>query len=75
MLAQLKAEKDTVDSLVIPVGIANSLFEEAQRLQETVDNLERKLDVHAPEAKSLEEVESDLQVLEKNRSIKLSSFS
>lgn len=69
VLAQIKAERDPVDTLVQPVETADKLFQEMQALQKQVNELESKLDVQAQGTKSLEEVISELKILEKRRSV------
>lgn len=69
VLAQIKAEKDSVDALIQPVETADRLFQEMQALQKQVNELESKLDVQAQGAKSLEEIISELKILEKKRSV------
>ncbi|XP_042050777.1 DNA repair protein RAD50-like isoform X2 [Salvia splendens] len=69
VLAQIKAEKDSVDALIQPVGTVDRLFQEMQALQKQVNELESKLDIQAQgqDAKSLEEIISELKSLEKER--------
>lgn len=67
VLAQIKVEKDAVDALIQPVETADRLFQEIQALQKQVNELESKLDVQAQGAKSLEEIISELQILERKR--------
>ena len=71
VLAQIKAEKDSVDALIQPVGTVDRLFQEMQALQKQVNELESKLDIQAQgqDAKSLEEIISELKSLEKERSV------
>lgn len=69
VLAQIKAEKDSVDTLIQPVETADRLFQDIQTLQRQVGELESKLDVQAQGAKSLEEIVSELKILERTRSI------
>lgn len=68
VLAQIKSEKDSVDTLIQPVETADRLFQELQALQNQVGDLESKLDVSVQGAKSLEEIVSELKILENNRS-------
>ncbi|XP_073299682.1 DNA repair protein RAD50-like [Primulina huaijiensis] len=68
VLAQIKAEKDSVDTLIQPVETADRLFQELQALENQVEDLESKLDVSVQGAKSLEEIVSELKILENNRS-------
>lgn len=67
MLAQIKAEKDSVDALIQPVETADRLFQELQALQKQVNELESKLDFQDQDAKSREEISSDLKILERRR--------
>ncbi|KAL0382808.1 UNVERIFIED_CONTAM: DNA repair protein [Sesamum calycinum] len=60
VLAQIKAEKDSVDALIPPVETADRLFQEIQALQRQVGALECKLDVQGQGAKSLEDIQSTL---------------
>ncbi|PIN18897.1 DNA repair protein RAD50, ABC-type ATPase/SMC superfamily [Handroanthus impetiginosus] len=68
VLAQVKAEKDSVDALIQPVETADRLYQEIQALQRQVGELEGKLDVQLQGARSLEEIQSELKMLERNRS-------
>ncbi|KAK6161690.1 hypothetical protein DH2020_005071 [Rehmannia glutinosa] len=68
VLAQVKAEKDSVDALIQPVETADRLFQEMQVLQRQVGELESKLDIQAQGAKSLEGIQSELKMLERTRS-------
>ncbi|KAL8515845.1 hypothetical protein ACS0TY_014518 [Phlomoides rotata] len=65
VLAQIKAEKDSVDALIQPVETADRLFQDIQTFQRQVGELERKFDIQAQGAKSLEEIVSELEMLEK----------
>ncbi|KAG6386852.1 hypothetical protein SASPL_152029 [Salvia splendens] len=58
-----------VDALIQPVGTVDRLFQEMQALQKQVNELESKLDIQAQglDAKSLEEIISELKSLEKER--------
>lgn len=67
VLAQIKTEKDSVDALIQPVETSDRLFQEIQALQKQVNELESKLDVQAQGAKSLEEIISELKILERKR--------
>ncbi|KAL3619971.1 DNA repair protein rad50 [Castilleja foliolosa] len=67
VLAQVKAEKDPVDDLIQPVETADRLFQEIQVLQKQVGDLESKLDVQAHGVKSVEEIQSELNLLERTR--------
>lgn len=69
VLAQVKAEKDSVDALLQPVETSDRLFQEMHALNKQVNELESKLDVQAQGAKSLEEIKSELKVLERKKSV------
>lgn len=69
VLAQVKAEKDSVDALMQPVETADRLFQELHALNKQVNELEGKLDVQAQGTKSLEEIISELKVLERKKSV------
>ncbi|KAL6532168.1 hypothetical protein OROGR_014138 [Orobanche gracilis] len=67
VLAQVKTEKDPVDDLIQPVETADRLFQEIQVFQRQVSDLESKLDVQPQGVKSIEEIQSELKNLERNR--------
>lgn len=69
VLAQVKAEKDSVDLLMQPVETADRLFQELHTLNIQVNELESKLDVQAQGAKSKEEIVSELKALERKKSV------
>lgn len=64
VLAQIKADKDSVEALVKPIETADRLFEEIQNLQESVDDLENKLDFQGQCVRSMEEIQSDINSLQ-----------
>lgn len=64
VLAQIKADKDSVEALVKPIETADRLFEEIQNLQESVDDLENKLDFQGQCVRSMEEIQSDINTLQ-----------
>nr|GME07955.1 DNA repair protein RAD50 [Ipomoea batatas] len=64
VLAQIKADKDAVDVLIPPVENAERLLHEIQVLQKQVDDLEYKLDFRGQGVKSMEEIQSELNILE-----------
>lgn len=64
VLAQIKADKDSVEALVKPIESADRLFEEIQNLQESVDDLENKLDFQGQCVRSMEEIQSDINTLQ-----------
>ncbi|XP_043719530.1 DNA repair protein RAD50 isoform X1 [Telopea speciosissima] len=67
VLAHLKAEKDSVETLVEPVGSADTLFHEMQNLQKVVDDLEYALDARGEGVKSVEEMQLQLNTLQSRR--------
>lgn len=69
VLAQIKSERDSVDALIQPLETADRLFQEMQALQRQVGELESKLDIQAQGAKSVEEISSELKMLERTRSV------
>lgn len=64
VLAQTKAEKDSVEALVQPVETADRLFQEIQTWQKQVDDLEYKLDFRGQGVRTIEEVQSELSSLQ-----------
>lgn len=64
VLAQVKADKDFVESLVQPIDSADRLFQEIQALQKQVEDLEYKLDFRGQGAKTLEEIQLELNTLQ-----------
>lgn len=64
VLAQIKAGKDSVESLVQPVETFDRLIPEIQRMQQEVDDLEYNLDFRGQGVKSMEEMQSELSVLQ-----------
>ncbi|CAH9120879.1 unnamed protein product [Cuscuta epithymum] len=64
VLAQIKTDKDTVDALILPVENAERILLEIQTLQKQVAEFEYKLDFGGEGVKSMEEVQSELNVLE-----------
>jgi DNA repair protein RAD50 len=63
-LAQVKTEKDLVDTVVQHVENADRLFQEIQTLQSDVEDLESKLDCGGPGVRTLEEIQSELTALQ-----------
>ncbi|KAL7105884.1 hypothetical protein ACP275_07G074600 [Erythranthe tilingii] len=68
VLAQIKSEKDSVDALIQPVETVDRHLQDIQGLQRLVGELESKLDVQAQGARSLEDISSELKMLERTRS-------
>lgn len=64
VLAQIKADKDSVEALVKPIETADRLLEEVHNLQESVNDLEYKLDLQGQCARSMEEIQSEINTLQ-----------
>ncbi|WCJ33146.1 DNA repair protein RAD50 [Euphorbia peplus] len=64
ILAQIKADKDSVEALVRPVEDAARHYQEIQTLQERVDSLEYQVGLPGQGVKSMEEIQSELSSLE-----------
>ncbi|KAK6914345.1 RAD50, zinc hook [Dillenia turbinata] len=67
VLAQAKAEKETVESLVQPIETADRLFQEMQNWQKQIEDLEYKLDFRGQGVKSLEEIQFELNNLQSTK--------
>ncbi|KAM7489114.1 hypothetical protein LguiB_026598 [Lonicera macranthoides] len=67
VLAQIKADKDVVEALLQPIENADRLFQEIQTLQKKVDDLEYKLDSQGQGAKSMEEIQLELNTLQSKK--------
>ncbi|XP_059632125.1 DNA repair protein RAD50 [Cornus florida] len=67
VLAQIKADKDSIEALVQPVENADRLSQEIQNLQKQIDDLEYKLDFRGQGAKSLEEIQLELNTLQSTK--------
>lgn len=64
VLAQIKADKDSVEALVQPIETADVHFHEIQTLQKEVDDLEAKFDIQGQDTKSMEEIQSEINTLQ-----------
>ncbi|KAK4258216.1 hypothetical protein QN277_007688 [Acacia crassicarpa] len=64
VLAQVKADKDLVESLLQPIDSADRLYQEVQALQKQVEDLEYKLDFHGQPARTLEKIQLELNTLQ-----------
>lgn len=64
VLAQVKADKDSVETLVQPIESADRLFQEILALQKQVEDLEYKLDFRGQGVKTLEEIQLELNTLQ-----------
>ncbi|KAL7251141.1 hypothetical protein ACSBR1_013051 [Camellia fascicularis] len=67
VLAQIKADKDSVEALVQPVDTADRLYQEMHALQKQVDDLEYKLDFRGQGGKSMEEIQLELNTLQSRK--------
>lgn len=67
VLAQIKADKDSVEALVPPVENVDRLYQEIQALQKQVDDLEDKLDFRGQGVKSMEEIQLELNTLQSTK--------
>ncbi|KAL5992100.1 hypothetical protein ACLOJK_013014 [Asimina triloba] len=70
VLAHVKAEKDSVESLLQPVETADRLLLEMRNLQEQIEDLEYKLDSRGQGVKSVEEIQSQLNMLQNQKTRK-----
>ncbi|CAN0875270.1 DNA repair protein RAD50 [Linum grandiflorum] len=67
ILAQIKADKDSVDVIVQPMDTADRLYQEIQTLQKQVHDLEYKLNLQGQGARSMDEIQSELNCLQSTR--------
>ncbi|GAB2227860.1 hypothetical protein Drorol1_Dr00009687 [Drosera rotundifolia] len=67
VLAQVKGDKDAIESLIQPVETADRLYLETQALQREIDDLAYKLDITGQSIRSMEEIQSELSLLENSR--------
>lgn len=65
--AQVKSDKDLIEALVQPIETADRLLQEIQIRQKEVDDLEYKLDIQGPGAKSLEDIQLELTNLQSKK--------
>jgi DNA repair protein RAD50 len=63
-LAQVKTEKDLVDTVMQHVENADRIFQEIQNWQSEVEDLESRLDCGGPGVRTLEEIQSELTALQ-----------
>ncbi|XVF37925.1 hypothetical protein REPUB_Repub20aG0053500 [Reevesia pubescens] len=69
VLAQIKTDKDSIETLVEPVETADRLFQEIQGLQAEVDGLEYKFDIRGQGARTVEEIQMELNSLQSTRDV------
>ncbi|KAF8028011.1 hypothetical protein BT93_E0810 [Corymbia citriodora subsp. variegata] len=67
ILAQIKAEKESIEALMQPVDTADRLFQEIQTLQKQVDDLEYKLDFRGQGVRTMEEIQLELNALQSTK--------
>ncbi|KAK9159898.1 hypothetical protein Syun_006239 [Stephania yunnanensis] len=67
VLAQIKSEKDLVETLIQPLETADRLLLEMRGLQEEIDDLESKLDARGQGVRTMEEIQSQLSSLQSSR--------
>ncbi|XP_017234897.1 DNA repair protein RAD50 [Daucus carota subsp. sativus] len=65
VLAQIKADKDSVEVLVQPVETADKIFHDIQAQQNEVDDLEAKFDIQGQDTKSMEDIQAEINTLQK----------
>ncbi|XP_050372019.1 DNA repair protein RAD50 [Argentina anserina] len=65
--AQVKSDKELIEALVQPIETADRLLQDIQIRQKDVDDLEYKLDIQGPGAKSLEDIQLELTNLQSKR--------
>lgn len=64
VLAQVKTDKDLVETLVQPIENADQLFRDIQALQTNVGDLEHELSFRGLGARTLEEIQLELNALQ-----------
>ncbi|XVE81250.1 hypothetical protein DITRI_Ditri15bG0048400 [Diplodiscus trichospermus] len=69
VLAQIKTDKDSIETLVQPVETAERLFHDIQSLQAEVEDLEYKFDIRGQGARTVEEIQSELNNLQSTRDV------
>lgn len=67
VLAQVKSDKDLVETLVQPVENADRIFQEIQALQKQVEDLEDKHNFRAQGVRTLEEIQLELNTLQSTK--------
>jgi DNA repair protein RAD50 len=67
VLAQVKMDKDAVQVLLQPVETIDRHVQEIQQLGPQVENLEYKLDVRGQGVKSLEQIQLELNSVQRTR--------
>ncbi|XP_047335105.1 DNA repair protein RAD50 [Impatiens glandulifera] len=67
VVAQIKAEKDSLEALMQPLETAERLYQEIQSLQNLIDELEYKLDFRGQSHKTVEEMQLELNGMQAKR--------
>ncbi|BAT86669.1 hypothetical protein VIGAN_04434300 [Vigna angularis var. angularis] len=67
VLAQVKTDKDLVDTLVQPVENADRLFQDIQDLKKQVEDLEDELNFRGQGVRTLEEIQLELNTLQSTK--------
>lgn len=67
VLAQISADKESVESLSQPVDTCDRLLGEIQTLQQVVDDLEYQLDFRGVGVKTVEEIQREVRTAENKR--------
>ncbi|KAJ7957253.1 DNA repair protein RAD50 [Quillaja saponaria] len=67
VLAQVKADKDSVEVLVQPIETADRLFQEILTWQKQVEDLEYKLDFRGQGVRTMEEIQLELNTLQSTK--------
>ncbi|CAN8315648.1 unnamed protein product [Cochlearia groenlandica] len=67
ILAQIKADKDSVEALVQPLENADRLFQETVSYQKQIEDLEYKLDFRGHGVKTMQEIQSELSNLQSTK--------
>ncbi|XP_021291599.1 DNA repair protein RAD50 [Herrania umbratica] len=69
VLAQVKTDKDSIETLVEPIETADRIFQEIQSLQAQVEGLEYKFDFRGQGARTMEEIQLELKSLQSTRDV------
>lgn len=74
ILAQIKADKESVEALLQPVETADRLFQEIQTWQKQVDDLEYMLDSRGQGVRTMEEIQTEINGLQSTKYVTLNLF-
>ncbi|XP_044486625.1 DNA repair protein RAD50 isoform X2 [Mangifera indica] len=67
ILAQIKADKESVEALLQPVETVDRLFQEIQTWQKQVDDLEYMLDSRGQGVRTMEEIQTEINGLQSTK--------